>query len=126
MEIEILVVPDCPHQRPAEERLRAALEAVGLAATGFHTRVVGDLAEAERSGFTGSPTFLINGRDPFAEPGVPASLACRMYRTADGLAGVPDTGRLREALRAAAGSGGGVQARSPSDRSSALWRRRMG
>ncbi|MEV0781833.1 hypothetical protein AB0I52_02345 [Streptomyces sp. NPDC050423] len=111
MEIEILVVPDCPHQRLAEERLRQALDAAGLAGTGFTTRVVGDQAEAERSGFTGSPTMLIDGRDPFAEPGALPSLACRMYRTPSGLSGVPEVGQLRKALRAAADTGGGVQAR---------------
>ncbi|UXY25213.1 DsbA family protein [Streptomyces sp. HUAS TT20] len=108
MQIEVLVVPDCPHQQLAEERLRQALDAVGLAASSFTTRVVGDQAEAERSGFTGSPTILIDGRDPFAEPGAPPSLACRLYRTPSGMAGVPEVGRLQEALRAAADTGGGV------------------
>ncbi|MDI3406883.1 hypothetical protein [Streptomyces cavernicola] len=113
MEIEILVVPDCPHQQLAESRLREALDDlalddVGLAGTGFTTRVVGGQLEAERSGFTGSPTFLVDGRDPFAEPGVPPSLACRVYRTPGGLAGVPEVGQLVKVLRAAVDTGGGV------------------
>ncbi|MFC8261184.1 hypothetical protein ACFUNF_27160 [Streptomyces sp. NPDC057291] len=42
--------------------------------------------------FTGSPTFLLNGRDPFAEPGRPAGLTCRVYRAPDGLRGLPGLG----------------------------------
>ncbi|MFJ6016146.1 hypothetical protein [Streptomyces sp. NPDC092952] len=102
MNIEILVVPDCPNEAPAAERLRRALDDVGLGGTAFTVRTVTDLAEAERAGFTGSPTFLVDGRDPFAEPGRPAALACRVYATEDGLSGLPGPGRLREALLAAA------------------------
>ncbi|MFE9609585.1 hypothetical protein [Streptomyces sp. NPDC006012] len=98
MEIEVLVVPDCPHQQLAEERVRQALDAAGLTTTGVTTRVVSDQAEAERSGFTGSPTILIDGRDPFAEPGAAPTLACRMYRTPGGLAGAPDVDQIRRAL----------------------------
>ena len=34
--------------------------------------------EAARYGMQGSPTILIDGRDPFAEPGAAASLSCRL------------------------------------------------
>ncbi|MFF9142074.1 DsbA family protein [Streptomyces albogriseolus] len=98
MDIEVLVVPDCPHRQLAEERLRQALDAAGLSTIGFTTRVIGDQAEAERSGFTGSPTILIDGRDPFAEPGTSPSLACRIYRTPTGPAGAPSADQLRQAL----------------------------
>ncbi|MEU9429075.1 hypothetical protein AB0D87_40810 [Streptomyces sp. NPDC048342] len=102
MEIEILVVPDCPNEQPAAERLRQALDDAGLANITVAIRVVADQAEAERLGFTGSPTILIDGRDPFAEPGGAAGLMCRVYRTSDGhLAGVPALDELRQALRAA-------------------------
>lgn len=40
-----------------------------------------DEAEAERSGFTSSPTVRIDGRDPSAEPDARPSLSCRIYRT---------------------------------------------
>jgi hypothetical protein len=63
MEIEILLVPDCPNEKPAAERLRSALDGMGLSHTTFTTRVVADQAEAERLGCTGSPTILVNGRD---------------------------------------------------------------
>ncbi|WP_254706746.1 hypothetical protein [Streptomyces lunaelactis] len=102
MDIEILLVPGCPNETLAAERLRCALDTSGLSSIGFTTRIVTGQAEAERIGFTGSPTILIDGRDPFAEPRHTPGLSCRMYRTADGLAGAPDAGQLHEALRAAA------------------------
>ncbi|MEW1996914.1 hypothetical protein ACFWFH_32835 [Streptomyces coelicoflavus] len=98
MEIEIVVVPDCPHETPAAERLRAVLDDLGLYDTTFTIRTVADQAEAERTGFTGSPSILIDGRDPFAEPDRPAGLTCRVYRTPAGPAGLPTTDQLRQAL----------------------------
>ncbi|GAA3485154.1 MULTISPECIES: hypothetical protein [Streptomyces] len=102
MEIEILVVPDCPNEIPATEQLRRALDDVGLGDTTFVTRTVTTRAEAERAGFTGSPTVLVNGRDPFAEEGREPGLACRVYRSPQGLSGVPPLEGLRLALKKAA------------------------
>ncbi|MET9382108.1 hypothetical protein ABZY09_13720 [Streptomyces sp. NPDC002928] len=104
MEIEILVVRDCPNRQLAVERLRQALDEAELGATPFTTRVIADQAEAERSGFTGSPTILIDGRDPFGEADAAPSLSCRIYRTPGGVSGAPDPGLLRQVLAAAAGA----------------------
>jgi hypothetical protein len=82
--------------------LRRALDDVGLAAVRFRTRVIGTQQEAEQTGFVGSPTILIDGRDPFAEPGRPPGLACRVYRDEAGLSGVPALEPLRQALKQAA------------------------
>ncbi|GJF03551.1 hypothetical protein ABZ628_27425 [Streptomyces diastaticus] len=68
MNIEVLVVPDCPSEEPAADLLRRALDDIGLRDIGFATRVVTGQEEAERIGFTSSPTILVDGRDPFAEP----------------------------------------------------------
>ncbi|MDW6062831.1 hypothetical protein SAZ11_38580 [Streptomyces sp. FXJ1.4098] len=68
--------------------------------------MVGDQAEAERFGFTGSPTILIDGRDPFAEPGTAPPLACRIYPSCTGPAGAPGLDQLRRALQAATGAAG--------------------
>ncbi|AWZ08587.1 MULTISPECIES: hypothetical protein [unclassified Streptomyces] len=103
MDIEVVVVPDCPHEQPAVELMRRALDDMGLHDVRFGTRVISDHHEAERAAFTGSPTFLLDGRDPFAEPGGAPGLACRIYRTPSGLAGLPTPGQLRQALEAAAG-----------------------
>lgn len=105
MDVELLVVPDCPNEAPATALLRTALDDVGLARIPITTTVIDTAAEAERRRFIGSPTILIDGDDPFAERGQPAALACRIYRTTTGTAGIPDLRRLRQALkRAAAGN----------------------
>ncbi|WP_198358378.1 hypothetical protein [Streptomyces fildesensis] len=101
MNIELLVVPDCPHEKPAAEQLRRTLDELGLRGVGFATRVISDQGQAEEVGFAGSPTVLIDGRDPFAESSNSVGLSCRMYRTVKGLSGLPDPGRLRQALAAA-------------------------
>ncbi|MGZ3100661.1 hypothetical protein [Streptomyces sp. H72] len=45
------------------------LDELGLHDTTFTTRTIADQAEAERLGFTGSPAILVDGQDPFTEPG---------------------------------------------------------
>jgi len=61
--------------------------------------------EAERIGFHGSPSILVDGVDVFAEPGADVGLSCRVYRSADGLAGAPTLEQLRAALTDAGVSG---------------------
>jgi hypothetical protein len=97
--IEVLAVPGCRDAPLAERLLRRALDEIGLGDIGFETRVINDQAEAELIGFTGSPTFLINGRDPFAEHGAVVGLTCRLYHTPAGhLAGLPNYDALQQAL----------------------------
>jgi hypothetical protein len=54
--------------------------------------------EALSLGFCGSPTVLINGRDPFAVEGATPGLSCRLYATGQGIEPAPSLGQLREAL----------------------------
>jgi hypothetical protein len=54
--------------------------------------------QAERLEFRGSPTVLVDGRDPFAEGDEPVGLSCWVYPTADGYRGAPTRAQLREAL----------------------------
>ncbi|GGN89297.1 hypothetical protein GCM10011579_084010 [Streptomyces albiflavescens] len=99
MRITVLTVPDCPNGPVVEERLACALEGRG-AEVGLVE--VGDAEQAVRLGMTGSPTVLIDGVDPFAVSGAPASLSCRLYRGSDGRAeGAPSVADLRRALDAA-------------------------
>lgn len=56
------------------------------------------LEAAQRVGFRGSPTILVDGRDPFASGDEPVGLSCRVYATPDGPAGAPTTDQLREVL----------------------------
>jgi hypothetical protein len=98
MDVELLVVTECPHEASAYDLTVAALAELDASASVSVTVIESD-EQAQARGFTGSPTFLINGRDPFAQAGAPVGLACRMYQTASGLAGVPGLAELREALR---------------------------
>lgn len=100
VEVALLLVPECPNAQPAEELLTSALRAAGLGSTPIRVSVIESQHAAEHRGFVGSPTILINGCDPFAEPGRPPALACRVY---PGPAGLPPAEQLRAVL-AAAGS----------------------
>lgn len=99
-------MPDCPHSGPAAELLCRVLVSIGLDGAAFITRVISDTreAEAEAEGFTGSPSFMADGRDLFAEPGRTPGIACRVYRTPDGLGGLPGLDQLRRALLGASAS----------------------
>ena len=55
--------------------------------------------EAEQRHFVGSPTVLIDGKDPFADRALPVGLSCRLYRTPTGSSEAPTLEQLIEALR---------------------------
>lgn len=96
MDIALLYFDDCPNWRVADERLAAiAAERADLKVT---RHLVDTLEEAERVGFHGSPSILVDGVDVFAEPDAGVGLSCRVYRTPDGLAGAPTVEQLRAAL----------------------------
>jgi hypothetical protein len=97
MDVMVLAVAGCPHAALLEERLTAAL--AGGPAAVIIRRVITDHGEAARAGLRGSPTVLIDGWDPFAAPGQPASMSCRLYDNGPGrLEGAPSVGRLRQAI----------------------------
>lgn len=62
--VQLLPVPDRPNTEPAAAVLRPALDEVGLTAVPITTRIIYTQAEPDRLGFPGSPTILIDGRDP--------------------------------------------------------------
>jgi hypothetical protein len=102
----MLVIQECPNEEDAAARLREALDDVGLVTTPFRTTVITTLAEAEDRGFVGSPTILLDGRNPFAAPEARPALACRVYRGARVRLGVPPLRELRRALKRVADLGG--------------------
>jgi hypothetical protein len=99
--IELMVVPDCPHSEAAAVLLRQALDDIGLAGTTFETTVLSTPEEAVRRSFGGSPSFVVDDVDVFGAIPVGA-LACRLYETDAGRAGVPTLRDLRQALKRAA------------------------
>ncbi|QOV33331.1 hypothetical protein IM697_24215 [Streptomyces ferrugineus] len=98
MDLTVLVVPRCPHAPLLRERLSLALGEPADAAVTW--REITDTADAERLGMHGSPTLLINGTDPLAPPGQPASLSCRVGP-------LPTVEQLRALLAEARGGGAG-------------------
>ncbi|WP_406690660.1 hypothetical protein REH65_33010 [Saccharopolyspora sp. ID03-671] len=96
MRLDILQVPDCPNAPLLRQRLQDAFGDVDLEVA---VQVIDDPAVAVRAGMTGSPTLLVDGIDPFAEPGLAANVSCRLYRDADGrVSGAPSVSQLRQAL----------------------------
>ncbi len=89
----------CPNWQTTDARLREALDNTGHADVPVDHEKVETPEDAERLGFIGSPTVLVDGSDPFAPPGAPAALACRVYSTPEGLAGSPTVDQLTEVLR---------------------------
>ena len=102
VDVTVLYFAGCPSWQTALERVHAAAEQadvrVGLSVVAVETQ-----QDADRLGFTGSPTILIGGQDPFAAPGMVPTLACRVYPTPDGLAGSPTVDQLVTALLPIAG-----------------------
>lgn len=100
VELILLTMPACPIAAAFEERLAVAL--AGYPPVVVRGREVADEREAAEAGMHGSPTLLIDGVDPFAQPGQVTSVSCRFYRDAAGhLAGAPPVEALRKALAAA-------------------------
>ncbi|GAA1221949.1 hypothetical protein GCM10009665_10150 [Kitasatospora nipponensis] len=105
MRVEMLTVPDCPNGPLLEARLAVVL--AGCSGVELLRHVVEDQEDAERRRMHGSPTLLIDGRDPFAAPGTAASVSCRLYRTPEGrIDGAPSIEELRRAVDAPAATAG--------------------
>lgn len=100
--IEVLVVPDCPHRARAERLMREVLDDAGLGNVAVRPTRIDSEDQAVAMGFAGSPSFRINGEDPYPAPTSP-SPACRLYHTGVGLAGLPDRSALTDALERAGG-----------------------
>ena len=100
MDIVIRYFDGCPNWRVAEDRVRTAVRELGLREDVSFERIQTP-EEAERARFLGSPTILIDGRDPFPGSETTYGLACRTYPTKDGPQGSPTTDDVRAALEKA-------------------------
>lgn len=94
MHVTLQYFDDCPNWRVAEERLREALAELGRPDQAINYERVEGPEAADRVSFGGSPTILIDGVDPFADPAGPAGYACRVY-AGDA---APTVAQLRRAL----------------------------
>lgn len=97
MHLTVLGVPGCPNLKLLEQHLEQALE--GHHDVTVSRREIADQDQAARWGMNGSPTLLVDGIDPFAEPGQHASLSCRLFRDGHGHpGGAPSVRQLRKAI----------------------------
>ncbi len=96
MDIALLYFDGCPNWKVADERLtEIAAERPDITVT---RRVVDTVEEAERVGFHGSPSILVDGVDALADGEASVGLACRVYATPDGPAGAPTLEQLRAVI----------------------------
>jgi hypothetical protein len=94
MQVTVLYFDGCPNWQTTDARLRQAITQLERSDIAVAHRRVFSAEEAEQLSFRGSPTILIDGRDPFADPDAPVGLSCRMYGTNTGLDGAPTVEQL--------------------------------
>jgi hypothetical protein len=85
----------CPHWQTALGRLEAAVQQVDVGIA-VHLQLVTNEEEARTCLMAGSPTILVDGRDPF--PGGGAAWGCRLYEGENGPSGSPSVAELVKAL----------------------------
>jgi len=98
VKVQLLYFDGCPNWTVLEERLQDALDLVGVPAT-IERCPVETQEEADRLQFAGSPSILLNGRDPFCSVSGDHGLACRIYSTPGGPAGAATLDQLVEAVK---------------------------
>jgi len=100
VKVELLYFGGCPSYRKLLPDLEAMLEREGLGDS-LELRRVETPEAAERERFLGSPTVRVDGQD--IEPGASAredfGLECRLYRTEEGVSGIPPQSWITAALR---------------------------
>ena len=94
-QVTLVYFDGCPNWQVAEQRLQ---QLAGEYRFTVERRRVDTPEQAEREGFRGSPTVLVDGVDPFATGDEPVGLACRVYPTDQGLQGAPTLDQLRTVL----------------------------
>lgn len=101
LRVELLWFQDCPNH-PAARLLLDELLGELAPGTAVDEIDATDPAVAQRHRFPGSPTIRIDGRDvdpSYQDPG-DYTPSCRLYRTAQGLRGLPERAWVVTALRA--------------------------
>lgn len=99
MNVTLLYFDECPHWKITDSYLRQLVSEIdGLT---IRYQLVDTPEAAERFGFRGSPSVLLEGVDPFASADAPVGLSCRVYQTPAGPAGSPTLEQLRSVLTGA-------------------------
>jgi hypothetical protein len=103
--VELLWFSDCPNHPAARALLQEVIADV-VPGTPIRDVEATDPRTAVSLRFPGSPTIRVDGRDidpGYADPG-DYTPRCRLYRTSDGLRGLPERSWIEDALR---GTGAG-------------------
>lgn len=96
--ITIQYFDGCPHWKLADQRVQHVLHNLSRSDVELEYQLVDTPQAVEQARFRGSPTILIDGRDPFARQGQPFGLSCRVYVTEDGAQGAPTEAQLEKLL----------------------------
>ncbi len=99
-EVEFLWFSECPHHSTARRLLQDVIARVAPE-TPIHDVDATDPAVADRIRFPGSPTIRVDGRDvdPNHIDSGDYTPRCRLYRTREGLRGLPERRWIEDALR---------------------------
>lgn len=98
-QVTIRYFDGCPNWKVALDRVHEAVDRSDLDGVEIDLERVETAEEAEKVGFRGSPTVLIDGGDPFADADAPVGLSCRVFATEQGVQGSPSVEQLRNALQ---------------------------
>jgi hypothetical protein len=98
MRITVQYFDGCPHWKLADRRLASVLQGLDQDRFTLEYQRIDSPELAERIGFRGSPTILIDGQDPFASGSEPIGMSCRIFRTEHGAQGAPTEKQLRDVL----------------------------
>lgn len=96
-QVKLLYFQGCPNWEVARVRMEEALGRLGLGGE-IGLQRVETAEEADKLGFRGSPTVLIDGVDPFGDPDAPTGPSCRVYRTEKGVEGAPSVDQFVSVL----------------------------
>lgn len=102
MRVTIQYFEGCPHWKLADTRVKNAIRDVAREDVEVDYELIDSPEAAERARFRGSPTVLIDGRDPFAKGDEAFGLSCRVYDTGEGQQGAPTEAQLRTLLATSA------------------------
>jgi len=99
MIIDLYYFNGCPSWQIARDNLVAAINAEAVEAE-IRLTEVRNWDHAVRLKFKGSPSFIVQGHDLWAEANDTVQMSCRVYVTPKGLMGVPTVEMLREKINA--------------------------
>lgn len=98
MKITIQYFDGCPHWQLVDQRVQRVVQGLARDDVEVEYQLIDSPETAARVGFHGSPTILVDGRDPFVTGAEPIGLTCRVYRTDEGAQGAPTEDQLRKIL----------------------------